>query len=578
MSLCRATMRPPVTSSATMLGFARKTSTGTPTRSLRLFSSYGNSYRSSKRDMQTATAYRPHSLPSSFPPPRANGGSDTISADFPPTRETTFQQKPEQRSDSSTVKPSESEPQKQTSAEPATTAPKATGKPRRKLRPRKAALKVTPLAIEQLRKLVSQPDPKFIRVGVKNRGCSGLAYHLEYVEKPGAFDEVVEQDGVKVLIDSKALFSIIGSEMDWQEDKLSRRFVFRNPNINSSIRLDQKPHGDPHTPSPHEPKMTSPHIQTPSPSLKDNDPTPPSDTLFLVIRFSASLPDLPLEVYSPETTTAAGLKQLIRTRLPPDLSSHRLRLIYAGRGLEDTRPLSVTLRLPPPPLSMRARLSPDDDSNGSANDKGKGKQPVREPPRLYIHCSIGDIVLSAVDLAAEAAVASTLQKQKQAQSQSQPGGDNDAADDQQRSTTTPAPRGFDRLLSAGFTPADVSMLRSQFMAIQSVSRTPDTMPSGAELRELEDRWMDEGSSPMANATGTGGDGGVAFADDDGGFGSGSHGAIDDMLWGAVMGFFWPVGCAMWLRREEGIWSWRKGLAVFVGIVVNMAFGAMRVMG
>lgn len=92
-------------------------------------------------------------------------------------------------------------------------------------------MKLSTLATEQLRKLMDQPEPKFIRVGVKNRGCSGLAYHLEYVEKPAKFDEVVEQDGVKVLIDSKALFSIIGSEMDWQEDKLSRKFVFRNPNI-----------------------------------------------------------------------------------------------------------------------------------------------------------------------------------------------------------------------------------------------------------------------------------------------------------------------------------------------------------
>lgn len=92
-------------------------------------------------------------------------------------------------------------------------------------------MKLSAVATEQLRKLMAQPEPKFIRVGVKNRGCSGLAYHLEYVEQPGKFDEVVEQDGVKVLIDSKALFSIIGSEMDWQEDKLSRRFVFRNPNI-----------------------------------------------------------------------------------------------------------------------------------------------------------------------------------------------------------------------------------------------------------------------------------------------------------------------------------------------------------
>jgi iron-sulfur cluster assembly 1 len=90
---------------------------------------------------------------------------------------------------------------------------------------------ISPDALTHLRDLLDQPNPKMIRVGVKNRGCSGLAYHLEYVEKPAAFDEVVEQEGVKVLIDSKALFSIIGSEMDWQEDKLSARFVFKNPNI-----------------------------------------------------------------------------------------------------------------------------------------------------------------------------------------------------------------------------------------------------------------------------------------------------------------------------------------------------------
>ncbi|KAF5233778.1 hypothetical protein FAUST_8029 [Fusarium austroamericanum] len=104
-------------------------------------------------------------------------------------------------------------------------------RPRSKLRPRKAAMKLTPSAVEQLRELLDQPEPKLIKVGVRNRGCSGLAYHLEYVDKPGAFDETVEQDGVKVLIDSKALFSIIGSEMDYVEDKLNQRFVFKNPNI-----------------------------------------------------------------------------------------------------------------------------------------------------------------------------------------------------------------------------------------------------------------------------------------------------------------------------------------------------------
>jgi len=122
-----------------------------------------------------------------------------------------------------------------------TSTPPARPTRKSKLRARKAAMTLTSTAVEQLRDLLNSPTPKLIRVGVKNRGCSGLAYHLEYVEKPGTFDESVEQDGVKVLIDSKALFSIIGSEMDWAEDKLSRRFVFRNPNI-STFKLEDADH------------------------------------------------------------------------------------------------------------------------------------------------------------------------------------------------------------------------------------------------------------------------------------------------------------------------------------------------
>ena len=78
----------------------------------------------------------------------------------------------------------------------------------------------TPKAVTRLRGLLKGPTPQLIRIGVRNKGCAGLSYHLEYVEQPGKFDEVVEQDGVRVLIDSKALFSIIGSEMDWTEDAL----------------------------------------------------------------------------------------------------------------------------------------------------------------------------------------------------------------------------------------------------------------------------------------------------------------------------------------------------------------------
>lgn len=112
----------------------------------------------------------------------------------------------------------------------ASESPKKLKKARRPLRPRKALITLTSNAVDHLRGLLDQPEPKLIRIGVKNRGCSGLTYHLEYVTEPGKFDETIEQDGVKVLIDSKALFSIVGSEMDWLDDKLSSRFIFKNPN------------------------------------------------------------------------------------------------------------------------------------------------------------------------------------------------------------------------------------------------------------------------------------------------------------------------------------------------------------
>ncbi|KAJ3481382.1 hypothetical protein NLI96_g7695 [Meripilus lineatus] len=117
----------------------------------------------------------------------------------------------------------------QTAARPPP-VPKAE-RPRPKIRATKAAISMTPAAVERLRALLKLPTPQHLRIGVKNKGCAGLSYHLEYVDQPGKFDEIVEQDGVKVVIDSKALFSIIGSEMDWKEDALSAKFAFKNPNI-----------------------------------------------------------------------------------------------------------------------------------------------------------------------------------------------------------------------------------------------------------------------------------------------------------------------------------------------------------
>lgn len=218
------------------------------------FSSYRPRLQSSKRPLMTDSAYRPQSLEPDMPPPRNTGTPETS---ITGNEASEAQQKwppatPWERKDSRDVSEREGEAQKSKptaarlpdleisteQAEPATTSTPAGAKAKKsKLRARKAPITLTPLAVSQLQALFEQPESKLIRIGVKNRGCSGLAYHLEYVDKPGAFDEAVEQDGVKVLIDSKALFSIIGSEMDWLEDKLSARFIFRNPNISKSALL-----------------------------------------------------------------------------------------------------------------------------------------------------------------------------------------------------------------------------------------------------------------------------------------------------------------------------------------------------
>jgi iron-sulfur cluster assembly protein len=114
----------------------------------------------------------------------------------------------------------------------ATPAPAAEAKPKRAPRVRPAAMNLTPAAVERVKALLDKRGKPSagIRIGVKTKGCSGLSYTLEFADSKGAMDEVVEQDGVTVLIDPKASLFILGTEMDYVEEKLQSGFVFRNPN------------------------------------------------------------------------------------------------------------------------------------------------------------------------------------------------------------------------------------------------------------------------------------------------------------------------------------------------------------
>ena len=99
-------------------------------------------------------------------------------------------------------------------------------------RPRPQVIRLTDAAAERIKYVIANAvEPVVgVRVGVKNGGCAGMSYTMEYAEKIDPLDEIVEDKGVRILIDPKAVLFLLGTEMDYKVDKLSAQFVFNNPN------------------------------------------------------------------------------------------------------------------------------------------------------------------------------------------------------------------------------------------------------------------------------------------------------------------------------------------------------------
>jgi iron-sulfur cluster assembly protein len=103
-------------------------------------------------------------------------------------------------------------------------------------RPKPQVIKLTEAAADRIKYVMANAAKPVVgvRVGVKNGGCAGQTYTMEYAEHVEAADEVVEDKGVRVLIDPKAVLFLLGTEMDYKTDKLSAQFVFNNPNQTSA--------------------------------------------------------------------------------------------------------------------------------------------------------------------------------------------------------------------------------------------------------------------------------------------------------------------------------------------------------
>jgi iron-sulfur cluster assembly protein len=97
-------------------------------------------------------------------------------------------------------------------------------------------MRLTEAAAERIKDVMAKAERPVagVRVGVKNGGCAGMEYTMEYAEAAAPTDEIVEDKGVRILVDPKAVLFLLGTEMDYKREKLSAQFVFNNPNQTSA--------------------------------------------------------------------------------------------------------------------------------------------------------------------------------------------------------------------------------------------------------------------------------------------------------------------------------------------------------
>ena len=103
-------------------------------------------------------------------------------------------------------------------------------------RPRPNVVSLTDRAAERVKEIMGRAEEPYmgLRVGVKNGGCAGQEYVLEYAEAAAPLDEVVEDKGVTILVDPKAVLFLLGTEVDYEVSRLAAKFVFKNPNATST--------------------------------------------------------------------------------------------------------------------------------------------------------------------------------------------------------------------------------------------------------------------------------------------------------------------------------------------------------